>query len=274
MKKYYKIGEISKLYNISPDSLRYYEDLGILKPKRDTNGYRIYSINDIWTLNILRELRSIGFSMEQIKEHLQAYDLAATLRLFGDAIEAIDKKTAELASIRQQLSERIDEIRLHMSSDEPKNKIAVQYYPERHVLRLSEDVYRDDDIDFVIKRLQSEYEDQLYIIGYGDIGGTIPIEELRQGKYGHFDSAFYIVDPEEEYDDILPAGNYLSMKVSGGYSQMAIQWERLLSYAQNHDLTLTGKAIELYLIDNHDTSDENEYITQLQILISGGELPL
>lgn len=46
MKKYYKIGEISKLYSISPDSLRYYEDLGILKPKRDVNGYRMYSIND------------------------------------------------------------------------------------------------------------------------------------------------------------------------------------------------------------------------------------
>ncbi len=37
MKNYYKISEISKLYNIGPDSLRYYEQLGILKPKRDTN---------------------------------------------------------------------------------------------------------------------------------------------------------------------------------------------------------------------------------------------
>lgn len=83
MKKYYKIGEISKLYSISPDSLRYYEDLGILKPKRDVNGYRMYSINDIWTLNILRELRTIGFSMEQIKEHLLSYDLKSTLGLFS-----------------------------------------------------------------------------------------------------------------------------------------------------------------------------------------------
>ena len=34
MKEYYKIGEISKLYNIGTDSLRYYEEVGILKPKR------------------------------------------------------------------------------------------------------------------------------------------------------------------------------------------------------------------------------------------------
>lgn len=34
MKNYYKINEISKLYNIGVDSIRYYEELGILHPKR------------------------------------------------------------------------------------------------------------------------------------------------------------------------------------------------------------------------------------------------
>ena len=47
MKEYYKIGEISKLYSIGTDSLGYYEEIGILKPKRDDNGYRMYSINAV-----------------------------------------------------------------------------------------------------------------------------------------------------------------------------------------------------------------------------------
>ena len=42
MKDYYKIGEISKIYGIGRDSLMYYEDIGILKPFRDKNGYRMY----------------------------------------------------------------------------------------------------------------------------------------------------------------------------------------------------------------------------------------
>ena len=62
MKEYYKIGEISALYGIGTDSLRYYEEIGILKPHRDNNGYRMYGIGDIRTLNILRDLRTIGFS--------------------------------------------------------------------------------------------------------------------------------------------------------------------------------------------------------------------
>ena len=54
MKDYYKIGEISKIYSIGKDSLMYYEKLGILNPIRDKNGYRLYSINDIWRLNLIK----------------------------------------------------------------------------------------------------------------------------------------------------------------------------------------------------------------------------
>ena len=92
MKKYYKIGEISKLYNIGTDSLRYYEEMGILNPKRDDNGYRMYSINDIRTLNILRELRGVGFSVNEIKNHLSDFNLEKTKALFENAISTIDFK--------------------------------------------------------------------------------------------------------------------------------------------------------------------------------------
>ena len=267
MKEYYKIGEISSLYNIGADSLRYYEQLGILKPQRDSNGYRMYSINDIRTLNILRELRSIGFSMSQIKEHLKDFDLNKTVDLFKEAISAIDKKTEEMNKLKAQLSERIDEIESHTRESFTDRDIKVLQLPKRRILKLSENVIRDDDLDFVIKKLQSEYEDQLYIIGNGDIGATIPLNCLEKGLYGHFDSAFYIVDAHEEYDSTLPEGEYLSMTVRGSYSQIADMWQEILSFAKEKHLVPVGKAIELYIIGNHDTSDEREYITQLQVRI-------
>ena len=48
MKNFFKIGEISKLYGIGVDSIRYYEEIGIIKPQRSESGYRYYSIHDIW----------------------------------------------------------------------------------------------------------------------------------------------------------------------------------------------------------------------------------
>lgn len=66
MKNYYKINEISKLYNIGVDSLRYYEEIGILHPMRDKNRYRQYTTSDIYRLNMIRDLRNLGFSMKHI----------------------------------------------------------------------------------------------------------------------------------------------------------------------------------------------------------------
>jgi DNA-binding transcriptional MerR regulator len=46
----------------------YYEDLGILKPFRDSNGYRMYNISDIWRLNLIKKLRRLSFPIKKIKE--------------------------------------------------------------------------------------------------------------------------------------------------------------------------------------------------------------
>lgn len=156
MKEYYKIGEISSLYGIGCDSLRYYEEIGILKPKRDDNGYRMYSISDIRTLNILRELRSIGFSMKEIKDHLRSFDLSKTVSLFQKEITAIDEKMKEMQALRAQLSDRIKDIESHLSKPTVVPTSSVLTLPPRKILKLSENVYRDEDIDFIIKKLQKK----------------------------------------------------------------------------------------------------------------------
>lgn len=265
MKEYYKIGEISKLYNIGTDSLRYYEKIGILKPQRDENGYRMYSVNDIRTLNVLRELRSIGFSMKDIKEHLADYNLQKTVELFRKAIEEIEHRRAELDMMKRQLSTRIHEIYYYISEKNIHENISIRKLPERKILTLSENMVRDADIDFVLKRLQTESEDLLYLIGNGEVGAMIEREYLMAGGYGRFNSAFYIVEEDEEFDSLLPAGDYLCMTVKGGYESMKSEWEKMLEYARLYDLQTEGAGIELYLIDNHDTIDESEFITELQI---------
>ena len=71
MKEYYKISEIAKLYGIGADSLRYYEKIGVLRPRRAENGYRMYGLKDIYKLSILRDLRRLDFSVPQIREYLE-----------------------------------------------------------------------------------------------------------------------------------------------------------------------------------------------------------
>lgn len=69
MAKGYKIGEVSRIYGLSIDAIRYYESRGILSPQRDKeSGYRYYSA---WDLNYLLECmryRSYDFSLSDIEQ--------------------------------------------------------------------------------------------------------------------------------------------------------------------------------------------------------------
>ena len=47
MKQFYQIHELAKLFDLCPDTLRYYEEKGLLHPVRGENRYRLYGIQDV-----------------------------------------------------------------------------------------------------------------------------------------------------------------------------------------------------------------------------------
>lgn len=71
MNSYFKIKEMADLYDIGTDTLRHYDKIGLLKPSRSSNGYRLYSVQDLYKLNLIRDLRNLDFSLEAIGNYLE-----------------------------------------------------------------------------------------------------------------------------------------------------------------------------------------------------------
>lgn len=142
MKDYYKIGEISKIYGFSKDSLMYYEDLGILKPDRDTNGYRMYSIQDLYRLNLIKELRTLGFSMKKIKEYLENRNLRTTEGILNEELILTETKIKELNFQRSNIINRLSAI---AESKEITNfeNIELKYIEKRKAIELNANITRD-----------------------------------------------------------------------------------------------------------------------------------
>ncbi|WP_286906004.1 MerR family transcriptional regulator [Clostridium sp. UBA1652] len=68
MKNYYKIGEVVKKLNINRETIRYYENVGLLtENKRDKNGYRLYSEDEAEKVEFILMVKSYGFSLKEIK---------------------------------------------------------------------------------------------------------------------------------------------------------------------------------------------------------------
>lgn len=69
----YKIGEFSKIVGMTTKTLRYYDNEGILPPSyRDkTNGYRLYSSDDIKKAEMVTDMRKFGFTISEMKDALR-----------------------------------------------------------------------------------------------------------------------------------------------------------------------------------------------------------
>lgn len=63
-----KIGELSKISQISIRMLRYYEEEGLLFPKRSLSGYRQFEIEDIERVKLIRELNNAGLTLKVIRK--------------------------------------------------------------------------------------------------------------------------------------------------------------------------------------------------------------
>ncbi len=102
--QHYSIGEVSKLTALTGHTLRYYEKEGLLQADRKANGIRIYSDNDIETLNIIHCMKDAGMSIAQIKEYFSICkntnndkeSMQARKKLFEQQKEIVTEKIALL----------------------------------------------------------------------------------------------------------------------------------------------------------------------------------
>jgi MerR family mercuric resistance operon transcriptional regulator len=67
-----QIGELAKLAEVSVQTVRFYERLKLLPdPQRKDSGYRVYSVPDLKRLLFVRQVKSLGFSLEEIRDILR-----------------------------------------------------------------------------------------------------------------------------------------------------------------------------------------------------------
>ena len=268
MKNYYKISEISKLYDIGVDSLRYYERLGILTPKRDTNGYRLFNLTDLYKLNIIRDLRALDFSMSQIKDYLDEQSLENTLSLLHKEQKMVEKEI-HLLKAKQRIIQ--DRIRALSSSFEIKaGQMEIRSFPTRYCVRLNEHITRDEEMDLLIKKLHQKHEDKIRDLGNLTIGAFLSMPSITQNIANVYDSVFFVLEQEtKDYDFVLPAGDYLSYYYRGSYEQNAEHAKEMILYIEENNFISSCEPFELFTIDNRDTIQTEEFLTEIQIHLGG-----
>lgn len=267
MKEYYKIGEISKIYNIGKDSLMYYEELGILKPIRNENSYRLYSITDLWRLNLIKELREFNFSMKQIKEYIDNRDIETTRNLFNEELNLVEDKIKALMEKRDEVLLRLETIREDVD-ETVFDKIELKRIEERKAIILNGDIRKDAEADFLIRKLHEKFEGRFNILGNNNIGSVFSLDKIEEGDYDYYKEVFCFIYDEEykQYSNVsFENALYLCYTYRGDYSKKVKVLDKLFKYIKENNLKIKDDPIEIYKIDIHETANREEFITEVQI---------
>lgn len=107
------IGHAAQEAGLPAKTIRYYEDIGLVRPQRDANGYRRFSSADLHKLTFLAKARELGFSIEDCRTLLALYEdqnraSADVKRIAGEHLEQIRGKIADLVAMRDTLAELVE----------------------------------------------------------------------------------------------------------------------------------------------------------------------
>ena len=104
-----KIADVAEASGLSAKTIRYYEDIGLVRPMRGENGYRAFVETDVHKLTFLARARSLGFSIKECRTLLSLYEdrgrASSDVKALAEAhLRRIDHKIAELEGLRGTLA--------------------------------------------------------------------------------------------------------------------------------------------------------------------------
>jgi MerR family copper efflux transcriptional regulator len=111
------IGTVAERSGVPPKTIRYYESIGLIpSADRRPNGYRTYSVVDTHTLNFIRRARSLGFSVDEVRDLLELWrnkrrTSSAVKALATRHLGELDRKITEIQTMRRALADLVERCR-------------------------------------------------------------------------------------------------------------------------------------------------------------------
>lgn len=107
------IGDVADRSGLSAKTIRYYDDIGLIRPQRGPNGYRAFGEREVHELVFLARARSLGFTIEACRALLALYHdrgraSADVKELAQRHLAEIDRKIAELDGMRGALGHLVE----------------------------------------------------------------------------------------------------------------------------------------------------------------------
>ncbi len=265
----FTIGELSKLYNIPIKTLRYYDEIGLLKPAKvdaDSN-YRYYTVEQFILIDLIKNSKIMGMSLAEIKE-LASGELTVERieHSVSEQIEQYEKKIIEMTQIQNSMKQYLKII--SQSRDYEMGKIFIQYEQERYCM-----VYPYKSVDVT----ETEFHLRKAFLEAGNIKNEVyPIfgaacsseRYMREGIIEYSDIREYLDQASDEENYIvIPKGRYLSIYFDEPAKMKDKYYNQMKDYIEENQLTVSGDFNETWLIPRLNRERQESTLLRLDIML-------
>jgi len=267
-----RIGNFSKLSQISIRMLRHYDDLGLLKPRTvdSSSGYRYYSPDQLSVAHRITTLKDMGFSLAVIAEILHSYDNPDVLRTF------LAVKLEEVRQQEQQARDRIMLIQMTMNSlgDEPEMKydVSLKTIPARYAASIRRVIPSYEDEAALWEELVSRLDKVAEGVQFSD--PTLPLAIYHDESYKESD-----IDVEIQISIVGEPGTHTdegdlvfktvepieaaSAVYKGSYSQSYEAHEAVAKWVATNCCEYAGPMINILHVSPDTESDPAKWVTEV-----------
>lgn len=272
--EYLSITELAKLRKVTSETLRYYDRIGLLKPDYTdpNNGYRYYSIRKSERLGVIRELRDLGMSIEEILNYFDDCNLRKSIEILSKQYFKMQQEIEADLVLSGKIAKKLTFLG-ELLSFRDLNQPFIKKYPERYLLSLNrlaggekEHLYALSELETMLNEISpilatdrlGVYTDEKILEPSNDYVPSVPMLFLKKEE-NNFDNL-------KENIQIVPAGYYLCIAYENGRLERYDScFEKIKEYMKDNNLQVNGKIFQRYIIDVTMTSKRNETLMELQV---------
>jgi len=264
-----KIGDFARLSQVSVVTLRYYDEMDILKPvKVDSfTGYRFYAADQLPRLNRLLALKDLGFSLEQIKlmlaDGLSLEQLRSMLTMQRSEVE---KRLADEQDRLLRIEARLRQI--EMENKMPNYDVIVKTVPSMLVASRRVTIPTNDQVPQYLGPAYTEAYDYVRKQGAKDTGPCFALWHSPADVYENEDAEAVVpIDrPLKGNDRVtvyqLPAAQMAAVVHQGEFEDFTQGHAALLEWIDANGYKIVGLYREIYI--KHDKRHLSNTTTEIQ----------
>lgn len=265
MEQYFTIGQFAKLRGINKRTLMYYDDIDLFKPaKIHDNGYRYYTNRQHALLDVILALRDMDMPLDEIKKLLQNRSPQNHLRLLYTQRDRFKKEMERIRYTQSTVETKIKLIERYLQSD--KHEIFIEECPVQYLYATPTPKNISDDEWYDICYRHMEICSKIPLYGEPLINVMIGVETVLSGDLVNYSHIYTKLASKGELDCIVkPKGQYLKAFAKSAPDETGKCYEKMIEYANHHNLHLTGYFYEDCILDDAATDDYVDYVSEISV---------